>query len=107
MPCMRCAHPTCKHGFARLGVMACPECEVGSVVLDAVSFPKWRLDCSHCNYLVYLPPDLHSVKVTPDSCEVRTLRRLRSCICMWANPLVHSTAMLAACSIQEAYFFDC
>lgn len=72
MPCMRCAHPTCKHGFARLGVMACPQCEAGTVVLDAVSFPKWRLDCSRCNYLVYLPPDLHAVKVTSHACEVRT-----------------------------------
>lgn len=50
--------------------MSCPECEAGSVVLDAVSFPKWRLDCNHCNYLVYLPPDLHSVRVSASTCEV-------------------------------------
>ena len=76
MPCNQCAHPTCKYSFVKQAVMACPDCQAGTVTLDIVSAPKWRLDCNTCSYLVYLPPDLHQAKVTEDSCEVRMLDRL-------------------------------
>ncbi len=33
------------------------------MVLDPVSTPRWRLDCNRCNFLIYLPPNLHNVKV--------------------------------------------
>jgi hypothetical protein len=42
----------------------------GSLVLDPVSAPKWRLDCNRCNFLVYLPPNLHTAKVSKEECEV-------------------------------------
>ena len=83
MPCPQCAHPSCKHGFARMGVMACPDCEEGTIVLDPVSHPRWRLDCNRCPHLVYLPPDLHTVKVTSRLCQVclscLPVRRLSCC----------------------------
>lgn len=45
-------------------------------VLDPVSAPKWRVDCNRCNFLVYLPPNLHSVKVSKTKqCEVRVDRQ--------------------------------
>lgn len=28
-------------------------------------------DCNRCNFLIYLPPNLHSARVTKDCCEVR------------------------------------
>ncbi len=40
-------------------------------MLDPVSAPKWRLDCNHCSFLIYLPKDLHSAKVSSkQTCEV-------------------------------------
>jgi DNA topoisomerase-3 len=52
-------------------VLACPECSVGLLVLDPVSAPKWRLDCSRCSFLIYLPKELHDAKVAKERCEVR------------------------------------
>ncbi|KAI8468313.1 MAG: DNA topoisomerase [Monoraphidium minutum] len=69
MPCTTCLHPTCKHAPSRQGVMQCPECQAGMLVLDPVSGPKWRLDCSRCSFLLYLPKELHAAKVARDSCE--------------------------------------
>ncbi|PRW60157.1 DNA topoisomerase 3-beta isoform X1 [Chlorella sorokiniana] len=72
MPCTLCTHPTCRHSPARMGVAPCPACEgeaPGTLVLDPVSAPAWRLDCSRCSFLIYLPKNLHSAKLAPDSCE--------------------------------------
>jgi len=69
MPCTRCPHPTCKHSLIQMGVCACPECESGQLVLDPVSAPKWRLDCNHCNCLVYLPAGAHRVTTLRERCE--------------------------------------
>lgn len=63
MPCTTCPHPTCPHSLANMGVLPCPDCTMGgTLVLDPVSAPKWRLDCNRCNFLIYLPPNLHSAK---------------------------------------------
>ena len=35
-------------GLYLQGIVACPECEAGSLVLDPVSAPRWRLDCNRC-----------------------------------------------------------
>ena len=40
---------------ARMGVAPCPACEGeagGTLVLDPVSAPAWRLDCSRCSFLI-------------------------------------------------------
>lgn len=66
MPCTLCPHPTCRHSVVRRGVTACPECEGGTVVLDPVSAPAWRLDCNSCSFLIYLPKDLHTVSIPKD-----------------------------------------
>jgi DNA topoisomerase-3 len=70
MPCTLCPHVGCRHSFARMGVIACPECEAGAVVLDPVSGPKWRLDCNLCSFLIYLPDNLHDVKLAKEHCQV-------------------------------------
>lgn len=58
-----------------MGVAACPACEGseqgGTLVLDPVSAPNWRLDCSRCSFLIYLPKNLHSAKLDSGCCEVR------------------------------------
>lgn len=64
MPCTTCRHPTCQHSPARQGVAPCPSCASGTLVLDPLSGPKWRLDCSLCSVLIYLPPNLHAAKVS-------------------------------------------
>ncbi|GBG76124.1 hypothetical protein CBR_g21873 [Chara braunii] len=68
MPCTMCPHPTCRHSMVKQGVCGCPECD-GTLVLDPVSAPKWRLDCSRCNCLVYLPENAHKVAVAEEKCD--------------------------------------
>lgn len=67
MPCFLCPHPTCKHSLIAQGVCACPECS-GTLVLDPLSAPKWRLYCNMCNCLVYLPEGAHRISTTQDRC---------------------------------------
>lgn len=69
MPCTTCLHPTCRHSPARNGVGPCPACDQGTLVLDPVSAPTWRLDCSLCDFLMYLPKDLHKAKVGKEECK--------------------------------------
>ena len=70
MTCTTCPHLGCPHSFLKQGVMPCPDCEGGTVVLDPVSAPRWRLDCNLCSFLIYLPPSLHSVAVAASKCPV-------------------------------------
>ncbi|XP_062164854.1 DNA topoisomerase 3-beta isoform X2 [Alnus glutinosa] len=67
MPCFLCPHPTCRHSVIAQGVCACPECS-GTLVLDPVSAPKWRLDCNMCNCLVFLPQGAHRISTTRERC---------------------------------------
>jgi DNA topoisomerase-3 len=67
-----------------MGVAPCPACEGGSpgtLVLDPVGAPAWRLDCSRCSFLVYLPKNLHSARVAPDTCEVGRQRAAAAQAC--------------------------
>ncbi|KAJ4827020.1 hypothetical protein Tsubulata_033804 [Turnera subulata] len=67
MPCFLCLHPTCRHSLIAQGVCACPECS-GTLVLDPVSAPKWRLYCNMCNCLVLLPQGAHRIATTRERC---------------------------------------
>ncbi|GAB4851852.1 hypothetical protein Ancab_031251 [Ancistrocladus abbreviatus] len=67
MPCFLCPHPTCRHSLIAQGVCACPECD-GTLVLDPVSAPKWRLYCNMCNCLIFLPQGAHRISTTPERC---------------------------------------
>lgn len=67
MPCILCPHPTCQHSLIAKGVCACPECD-GTLVLDPVSAPKWRLYCNMCNCLVLLPQGAHKISTTREKC---------------------------------------
>lgn len=67
MPCFLCPHPTCQHSLIAQGVCACPECN-GTLVLDPVSAPKWRLYCNMCNCLVFLPEGAHRITTTVERC---------------------------------------
>eukprot|EP00271_Cylindrocystis_brebissonii_P005978 TRINITY_DN1845_c0_g1_i9.p1 TRINITY_DN1845_c0_g1~~TRINITY_DN1845_c0_g1_i9.p1 ORF type:complete len:630 (+),score=80.22 TRINITY_DN1845_c0_g1_i9:2116-4005(+) len=68
MPCTFCLHPTCPHSLLSMGVCACPECD-GTLVLDPISGPKWRLDCNRCNCLVYFRSKPMRVATTEEKCE--------------------------------------
>ncbi|CAN6722764.1 unnamed protein product [Malus baccata var. baccata] len=67
MPCFLCPHPTCRHSLIAQGVCACPDCS-GTLVLDPVSAPKWRLCCNMCNFLVLLPQGAHQISTTRERC---------------------------------------
>ncbi|GFY93088.1 DNA topoisomerase, type IA, core [Actinidia rufa] len=68
MPCFLCPHPTCPHSVIVQGVCACPECN-GTLVLDPVSAPKWRLYCNTCNCLVFLSEGAHRISTTKEQCS--------------------------------------
>lgn len=44
--CNVCPHPTCPYGVNTNGVSNCIECEIGVLVLDLSSGPKWKLVCN-------------------------------------------------------------
>ncbi|KAF6163367.1 hypothetical protein GIB67_009607 [Kingdonia uniflora] len=67
MACFHCPHPSCPHSLIAQGVCGCPECN-GTLVLDPVSAPKWRLYCNMCNCLVFLPHGAHRISTTKDRC---------------------------------------
>ncbi|KAK7280853.1 hypothetical protein RIF29_08385 [Crotalaria pallida] len=67
MPCTLCPHPTCPNSLVSQGVCACPECS-GTLVLDPVSAPKWKLFCNMCNCLVFLPEGAHRISTTKEHC---------------------------------------
>uniref|UniRef100_A0A2P2LI91 DNA topoisomerase n=1 Tax=Rhizophora mucronata TaxID=61149 RepID=A0A2P2LI91_RHIMU len=67
MPCFLCPHPSCRHSVIAQGVCACPECS-GTLVLDPVSAPKWRLYCNMCSCLVLLPHGAHRIATTRERC---------------------------------------
>ena len=85
MPCTLCPHPTCKHSMIRQAVSSCPECESGSLVLDPVSAPKWRVDCNRCSFLIYLPEHLHNAKLSKDQCEVDACSILLNACLVWSS----------------------
>ncbi|CAK8567137.1 unnamed protein product [Lathyrus sativus] len=67
MPCNLCPHPTCPNSLVTQGVCACPECS-GTLVLDPISAPKWRLCCNMCNCLVFLAEGAHRISATKERC---------------------------------------
>eukprot|EP00743_Colponemidia_sp_Colp-15_P005401 GILK01005805.1.p1 GENE.GILK01005805.1~~GILK01005805.1.p1 ORF type:complete len:853 (+),score=115.47 GILK01005805.1:50-2608(+) len=68
MGCNECTHPTCKHSLTKNGVTPCVECS-GTLVLDASSGPKWKLDCNKCNFQVKLVENAHKISTTDQYCE--------------------------------------
>jgi len=46
MCCNECTHPSCPNSLAMIGVSACVECDSGTLVLDLMSAPKWRIVCN-------------------------------------------------------------
>ena len=44
--CNLCVHPTCHFSRNNLGVSLCMECNIGILVLDPSSNPKWKLACN-------------------------------------------------------------
>lgn len=68
MPCFLCPHPTCRHSMITQGVCACPECN-GTLILDPVSAPKWRLYCNMCNCIIFLPEGAHRISTTDKKCS--------------------------------------
>ena len=67
MACTNCTIPTCEHSLVKTVVMGCNEdkCE-GSVILDPVSFPKWKMNCNMCNYCVFLPEGAKKISLHSD-----------------------------------------
>ncbi|ESW35784.1 hypothetical protein PHAVU_001G264300 [Phaseolus vulgaris] len=67
MPCSLCPHPSCPNSLVSQGVCACPECS-GTLVLDPISAPRWRLCCNMCNCLVFLAQGAHRISTTKERC---------------------------------------
>ncbi|XP_014521718.1 DNA topoisomerase 3-beta isoform X1 [Vigna radiata var. radiata] len=67
MPCSLCPHPSCPNSLVSQGVCACPECS-GTLVLDPISAPRWKLCCNMCNCLVFLAQGAHRISTTKERC---------------------------------------
>lgn len=106
MPCTSCLHPTCKHSPAQQGVLACPECSVGLLVLDPVSAPKWRLDCSRCSFLIYLPQELHDAKVAKERCEECSSKLLKLDWLKGKSPLPGGETAYTGCLSCEEFLME-
>ncbi len=44
--CFECSHPTCPHSFIATGISQCFECNVGVLLLDSTTPPKYRINCN-------------------------------------------------------------
>ncbi|KAJ7297715.1 hypothetical protein O6H91_Y040400 [Diphasiastrum complanatum] len=100
MPCNLCPHPTCRHSMIKQGVCACPECD-GTLVLDPISAPKWRLDCNKCSCLVYLPENAHKIVTTTECCEECGSTILEVNFNKNTTPLPNGATLYKACLICD------
>jgi DNA topoisomerase-3 len=100
MPCSICPHPTCRHSMIQQGVCSCPECD-GTLVLDPISAPKWRLDCNKCNCLVYLPHNAHRISVSKDHCDDCGSALLEVNFNKNATPLTGGATLHKACVLCD------
>ncbi|KAK9917893.1 hypothetical protein WJX75_009329 [Coccomyxa subellipsoidea] len=101
MPCTLCPHMGCQHSFLRKGVTPCPECDAGTVVLDPVSGPKWRLDCNLCSFMIYLPETLHAVKLSKERCQSCESVMLKLDFKKGASPLPNSGTETTVCVVCD------
>jgi len=67
--CNQCPHPTCINSVVHNGILDCPECEEGTMVLDPASGPKWKADCNLCAYILKLPQNVYKITPSGDHCE--------------------------------------
>ncbi|KAJ9701253.1 hypothetical protein PVL29_006551 [Vitis rotundifolia] len=100
MPCFLCPHPTCPHSLIAQGVCACPECS-GTLVLDPVSAPKWRLYCNMCNCLVYLPQGAHKISTTRDRCPECESTILEVDFNKKTTPLLDGSTLYTGCILCD------
>jgi len=68
MGCDQCTCDTCPHSKINNAVFHCNICEIGTMILDAVSFPNWKLFCNLCTNLIFLPENAHKISVTKNIC---------------------------------------
>ncbi|CAD7694740.1 unnamed protein product [Ostreobium quekettii] len=103
MPCTTCLHPTCPNSVISLGVSSCPDCDDGTLVLDPVSAPSWRLDCSCCSFLIYLPENLHSAKLSQGACQDCESTLLELDWKKSATPLANAATKYTACVVCDDF----
>jgi len=61
MCCNECTHPSCPNSLVMTGVSACVECDSGTLVLDVMSAPKWRIACNRSAACVPCVSDFHII----------------------------------------------
>jgi DNA topoisomerase-3 len=57
MGCNECTHPSCPNSLAVIGVSSCVECDAGTLVLDPMSAPKWRIVCNRSVVAITCEPN--------------------------------------------------
>ncbi|KAK9732417.1 hypothetical protein QE152_g12874 [Popillia japonica] len=68
--CNNCSHPNCAYSLNTNGVSSCVECELGVLVLDPSSGPKWKLGCNRCDIIINLFEDAQKIAVIDEEvCE--------------------------------------
>lgn len=68
--CNQCFHPTCPEGFHMNGIASCFQCDDGTLVLDRLSRPKWKVKCNKCNVMFHLFEGAHKITIDKnEECE--------------------------------------
>lgn len=75
--CFDCSHPTCAYSSITNGLAQCFECQLGLLVMDSTTPPKYRIVCNKCPVVLLLPDTIHKLDVSTeeqcDTCEVPLL----------------------------------
>ncbi len=70
MPCSECTVPHCAFSLQKLAVCPCDnEACSGTMVLDLISAPKWKMACSVCNSALMLPEGAKKISVSDNICQ--------------------------------------
>lgn len=78
MACSQCTIPHCSFSLANLAVCPCDaEGCSGTMILDLISAPKWKMACSTCSAAVMLPGAAKKISLTQDPCEECGAMKLR------------------------------
>lgn len=68
--CATCPHTPCPQNKDHFIVDECPKCDIGMLLLDPASGPKWKMCCNTPRYRMYLILYIHDRSVHIHMCVV-------------------------------------
>eukprot|EP00727_Mastigamoeba_balamuthi_P002805 m51a1_g12521 putative dna topoisomerase 3-beta-1 (925) ;mRNA; f:67-3603 len=102
--CNRCPNPDCPQSCESRSLFRCPECDVGTVVLDPTGPPKWRGSCNMCNFLMVFPDSTIKVEVLDDECAECGATKARVEFKAAESPLPGKQTQTTVCLLCDEFF---